>query len=38
MDEGGYGTIYARCPEGGGVGDAVRNRLSKAAGFRFVEV
>lgn len=29
-------TIYARCPEGTGVGYAVRNRLSKAAGFLFV--
>ncbi len=26
-------TIYARCPEGGGVAYAVRNRLNKAAGF-----
>ncbi|MBE6985022.1 MAG: threonylcarbamoyl-AMP synthase [Ruminococcaceae bacterium] len=26
-------TIYARCPEGGGVAYAVRNRLKKAAGF-----
>ena len=28
--------IYARCPEGGGVAYAVRNRLSKAAGFHIV--
>ena len=28
--------IYARCPEGGGVAYAVRNRLSKAAGFHVV--
>lgn len=26
-------TIYARCPEGGGVAYAVQNRLKKAAGF-----
>lgn len=26
-------TIYARCPDGGGVAYAVRNRLKKAAGF-----
>ncbi|MEA4965924.1 MAG: L-threonylcarbamoyladenylate synthase [Oscillospiraceae bacterium] len=38
MDEAGYETIYARCPEGGGVGCAVRNRLSKAAGFHILEV
>lgn len=29
-------TIYARCPECGGVGYAVRNRLGKAAGFQIV--
>lgn len=29
-------TIYARCPEDGGVGYAVRNRLTKAAGFQIV--
>lgn len=29
-------TIYARCPEGGGVAYAVGNRLKKAAGFRIV--
>ncbi len=28
--------IYARCPEGGGVAYAVRNRLRKAAGFHVV--
>lgn len=26
-------TIYARCPEGGGIAYAVQNRLRKAAGF-----
>ena len=29
-------TIYARCPEGGGVAYAVGNRLKKAAGFHVV--
>ena len=31
-------TVYARCPEGGGVAYAVQNRLKKAAGFREIEV
>lgn len=31
-------TIYARCPEGRGVGCAVQNRLRKAAGFQVVTV
>ena len=30
-------TIYARCPEGGGIACAVGNRLKKAAAFRVVE-
>lgn len=30
-------TIYARCPEGGGVAYAVGNRLKKAAAFRIVD-
>jgi len=38
LDEGGYETIFARCPEEGGVGYAVQNRLKKAAGFRILEV
>ena len=38
MDEAGYAVIYARCPEAGGVGYAVQNRLKKAAGFQIVEV
>ena len=29
-------TIYARCPEGGGIACAVGNRLKKAAAFRVV--
>ena len=37
LDEGGHGTIYARCPEGGGIAYAVQNRLNKAAGFHFVD-
>ncbi len=31
-------TIYARCPEGGGVAVAVQNRLRKAAGFHVISV
>lgn len=38
MDEAGYAVIYARCPEGDGVGYAVQNRLNKAAGFCTLEV
>lgn len=38
LDDAGYATIYARCPEDGGVGYAVQNRLKKAAGFRILEV
>ena len=30
-------TIYARCPEGGGVAYAVGNRLKKAAAFHIVD-
>ena len=30
-------TIYARCPQGGGVAYAVGNRLKKAAGFHIVD-
>lgn len=30
-------TIYARCPEGGGVIYAIQNRLHKAAGFHIVK-
>ena len=29
-------TIYARCPEGGGLAYAIGNRLKKAAGFHIV--
>ncbi len=38
MDDAGYDLIYARCPEAGGVGYAVQNRLKKAAAFHIVEV
>ena len=30
--------IWAQCPDDGGVGLAVANRLNKAAGFHIVEV
>ena len=36
LDRDDISTIYARCPTGGGVACAVRNRLLKAAGFRTV--
>lgn len=36
LDRPEIGTIYARCPEGGGAAYAVRNRLNKAAGFCIV--
>ena len=36
LDKGTKGTVYARCPEGGGVAYAVQNRLKKAAAFQIV--
>ncbi len=36
LDRADVRTIYARCPEGGGVTYAVQNRLRKAAGFHIV--
>ena len=36
LDRADITTIYARCPEGGGVAYAVGNRLKKAAGFHVV--
>ena len=36
LDRDDVSKIYARCPTGGGVACAVRNRLLKAAGFRTV--
>ena len=37
LDRADISTIYARCPEGGGVAYAVQNRLKKAAGFHIVQ-
>ncbi len=36
LDEDGVKRIFARCPGGGGVSVATRNRLQKSAGFRTV--
>ena len=36
LDRSDIQTIFARCPEGGGVAYAVQNRLKKAAGFQIV--
>ena len=36
LDKPGITTVYARCPEGGGIARAVQNRLNKAAGFYVV--
>lgn len=38
LDRADVTTIYARCPTGGGLNDAVRNRLMKAAGFTQIGV
>ena len=37
LDNDGKGTVYARCPVGGGVAYAVQNRLKKAAAFHIVD-
>ena len=37
LDDPAIGRVYARCPEGGGMACAVRNRLSKAAAFRVID-
>ena len=37
LDDASIGTVYARCPEGGGVAYAVQNRLKKAAAFRIID-
>jgi len=37
LDREGQGTVYARCPVGGGVAYAVQNRLKKAAAFHIVD-
>lgn len=36
LDDVHIGTIFARCPEGGGIAYAVQNRLRKSAGFHIV--
>ena len=36
LDDKNIGTIFARCPEGGGIAYAVQNRLRKSAGFHIV--
>ena len=36
LDDPNVNTVYARCPEGGGVAYAVQNRLKKAAAFQIV--
>ena len=38
MDGTSVNHIWAQCPDGSGIGLAVNNRLSKAAGFHIVEV
>ena len=37
LDDPAIGTLYARCPVGGGISFAIRNRLEKAAGFRHID-
>ena len=37
LDDPAIGTVYARCPVGGGVAYAVQNRLKKAAAFHIVD-
>ena len=37
LDDPAIGTVYARCPVGGGIAYAVQNRLKKAAAFRIVD-
>ena len=36
LDDPNVKTVYARCPEGGGVAYAVQNRLKKAAAFQII--
>ncbi len=36
LDDPSISTVYARCPEGGGVAYAVQNRLKKAAAFHII--
>ena len=37
LDDPSIGTVFARCPVGGGIAYAVQNRLKKAAAFRIVD-
>lgn len=37
LDKPGTGTVYARCPVGGGIAYAVQNRLKKAAAFQIID-
>ncbi len=37
LDREDIGTVFARCPEGGGIAYAVQNRLKKAAGFTVID-
>ena len=37
LDDPSIGTVYARCPVGGGVAYAVQNRLKKAAAFQIID-
>lgn len=37
LDDPSIGTLYARCPVGGGISYAIRNRLEKAAAFRHID-
>lgn len=37
LDKPGIGTVYARCPVGGGMAYAVQNRLKKAAAFHIID-
>ena len=37
LDTPGISTVYARCPEGGGLARAIQNRLGKAAGFHVID-
>ena len=37
LDDGSVQRIFARCPTGGGINVAVRNRLRKSAGFHIVD-
>ena len=37
LDQPGIGTVFARCPVGGGIAYAVQNRLKKAAAFHIID-